>query len=258
MLDAALPGNIFIKLSLFLFVMKTIQDERFSMAIQQNLEGSPFYKYVQRVIDALKSEKVYFWGGAVRDPIINVLHGLDHEIRDFDLTVDDSEKSINFKKIFDGFEGMYYSRHGTPKWKPINGVEIDIGPFSAATVLRKNPELQVNMETILSSVDITTSAIAYDLEKKAVYSVEALEGIQKKEVNVLYEHGEEPAVIMCRLVLHGNKLGFEIGQRGKKFIAERYSPSQDAIIKRYLEYKKLEGLSPLVTGKLKRIQQKSC
>ena len=117
----------------------------FQRAIQQNLEESPFYEYVQRVIDVLKAEKikVYFWGGAVRDPI----------------------------------------------------------------------------------------------------------------VDVLYEYGEEPAVIMCRLILHGNKLGFEIGQKGRRFIIERYSSDQDGIIKKYLEYKKLEGLSSFVIGKLKRIQK---
>jgi len=237
--------------------MKTLQNERFSKAIQQNLEESPFYEYVQRVIDVLKAEKikVYFWGGAVRDPIVDVLYGLDYDTRDFDLIVDDSENKINFKKIFDGFEGMYYSRHGTPKWKPTNDIEIDVGPFSAATIYKRCPELPVNLETALMSVDITTSAIAYDLEKRTIYSVEALEGIQKREVDVLYEYGEEPAVIMCRLILHGNKLGFEIGQKGRRFIIERYSSDQDGIIKKYLEYKKLEGLSSFVIGKLKRIQK---
>jgi len=237
--------------------MKILQDERFSKAIQQNLEESPFFEYVQRVIDALKGEKVYFWGGAVRDPIVNVLYGLDYETRDFDLTINDSEKNMDFRKIFNGFEGVYYSRHGTPKWKPINGLEVDIGPFSAATIYRRQPKLPINLETALVSVDITTSAIAYDLKNKTIYSVEALEGIHKKEVNVLYEHGEEQAVIMCRLILHGNKLGFEIGQKGRKFIKERYSSNQDRNIKRYLEYKKLEGLSSFVIGRLKRIQQES-
>jgi tRNA nucleotidyltransferase/poly(A) polymerase len=237
--------------------MKILQDKRFSKAIQQNLEESPFFEYVQRVIDALKGEKVYFWGGAVRDPIVNVLYGLDYETRDFDLTINDSEKNMDFRKIFNGFEGVYYSRHGTPKWKPINGLEVDIGPFSAATIYRRQPKLPINLETALVSVDITTSAIAYDLKNKTIYSVEALEGIHKKEVNVLYEHGEEQAVIMCRLILHGNKLGFEIGQKGRKFIKERYSSNQDRNIKRYLEYKKLEGLSSFVIGRLKRIQQES-
>lgn len=237
--------------------MKILQDERFSRAIQQNLEESPFFEYVQRVIDALKGENVYFWGGAVRDPIVNVLYGLDYETRDFDLTIDDSEKEMDFRKIFNGFGGIYYSRHGTPKWKPINGLEVDIGPFSAATIYKRQPKLPRNLETALVSVDITTSAIAYDLEDGLIYSVEALEGIQKKEVDILYEHGEEQAVIMCRLILHGNKLDFEIGQKGRKFITERYSSNQDGNIKRYLEYKKLEGLSSFVIGRLKRIQQES-
>ncbi len=237
--------------------MNTLQDQRFSKAIEQNLEESPYYEHVFIVIDTLKAEKTYLWGGAVRDPIAKVLHGLKFKTRDFDLTVDDSKKKIDFKRIFDGFGGIYYSRHGTLKLKPVNGLEIDIGPFSAATIHKKHPELPISLETALVSCDITTSAIAYDLEKEAIYSIGALEGIQKREVDVLYEHGEEPAVIMCRLILHSNKLGFSIGKRGRKFIMERYSQNQEGIIRRYLEYKKSEVLSSFVIGKLKRIQQES-
>lgn len=78
--------------------------------------------------------------------------------------MDDSKERINFKKIFGGCQDMYYSRHGTPKWKPVSNLESDIGPFSAATIYRRKPELPINLEVALESVDITTSAIAYNMK----------------------------------------------------------------------------------------------
>lgn len=73
----------------------------------------------------------------------------------------------------------------------------------------------------------------------------------------MYEHGEEPNVIMCRLVLHGNKLRFNIGQKGINFIARRYSPKQDSYIRQYLEYKMLGASSSFVIETLERIQQEN-
>lgn len=238
-----------------LFIMRTIQDERLSKAIMENMTESPFFEYVERVLDVLKGHKVYLWGGAVRDPIVKELYTLNYETRDFDINVDDSKHELDFRRLFYGFEGMFYSRHGTPKWKPINGLEIDVGPFSAATVYKRQPLLPIDLETSLASVDISTSAIAYDLGTGTVYSEQAWEGIERKEVDVLHQYGEEPSVIMCRLVLHGHKLSFDVGQMGRKFVADNYSPAHDGYIRRYLAYKGKEGLSHLVFERLKHIQE---
>jgi tRNA nucleotidyltransferase/poly(A) polymerase len=223
-------------------------------AIKRNLEESPYHEYVARVLEILYGKTVYLWGGAVRDPIARELYGLDFETRDFDLTVDDSKERIDLRRLLKELEGVQYSRFGTPKWKPKKGLEIDVGPFSAGTIF-KRVNLPINLETTLISVDVTTSAIAYGLADETIYSVEALGDIKKKEVNVLNPYGEEPSALMCRLVLHADHLRFEIGEKGRAYISERYSPDLDEGIRRFLKYKGVKRLFPFVVRKLRQIQE---
>lgn len=236
--------------------VKISRDQRFVDAIQRNLEESPYSKYVEKVLEMLDGKVVYLWGGAVRDPIVRKLYGLNFETRDFDLTVDDSEERIDLRGLLKGLNGMDSSRFGTPKWRPIKELEIDIGPFSAATILKRK-NLPINIETALISCDVTTSAIAYGLKDKTIYSVKALEDIKKKEVNVLHPYGEGPSALMCRLVLQANHLGFEIGKKGKSYIAKRYSPDLDEHIRRFLEYKGAKKLFPSVVRRLRHIQEET-
>jgi tRNA nucleotidyltransferase/poly(A) polymerase len=225
-------------------------------AIKKNLEGSPYHEYVARVLEILYGKTIYLWGGAVRDPIARELYGLKFETRDFDLTVDDSKERINLTGLLKGLEGIHYSRFGTPKWKPTEGLEIDVGPFSAGTIFKKQ-NLPINLENTLISVDVTTSAIAYGLVDETIYSVKGLDDIRKREVNVLNPYGENPSALMCRLVLHANHLRFEIGKEGRIYIAERYSPDLDNDIRKFLEYKKAQHLFAFVLNKLKQIQEDS-
>jgi len=230
------------------------RDRRLIDAIQRNLEKSPYSKYLERVLEILEGEVVYLWGGAVRDPIVRELHGLNSETRDFDFTVDDSKERIDLRMLLKGLDGMTESRFGTPKWRPAEGLEIDIGPFSAGTIF-KIKNLPVNLENVLMSVDVTTSAIAYGLKDKTIYSVKALEDIKKREVNVLNPYGEDPSALMCRLVLQSYRLKFEIGKKGRLYIVEKYSPDLDGCIKSFLEYKGAKQLFSSVVWRLRQIQE---
>lgn len=84
-----------------------------------------------------------------------------------------------------------------------------------------------------------------------------MEGIKKKEVNVLHPYGEDPSALMCRLFLQANHLSFEIGKKGRSYIAERYSPDLDGRIRRFLEYKGVRRLFPFVVRRLRHIQEET-
>ena len=52
-------------------------------------------------------------------------------------------------------------------------------------------------------------------------------------------------------------LGFEIGKKGKSYIAKRYSPDLDEHIRRFLEYKGAKKLFPFVVKRLRHIQEET-
>jgi len=226
--------------------------------VSENLAGSRYHSYVNRVVnDVLREYSSYLWGGAVRDPIVRAKYGQNDETRDFDILVDDSQDRIDFKKLLQGLGDIFYTRLGSPKWRPENGLEIDIVPFSNATRLRNGEQLPVSLNTALRSCEFTTSAIAYGLQDRTVYSYGALEGIGKREIDLLYPDGEEAHILMCKLVLQTERLGFERGPKATRLIVEGYSPDLDTRIKRYMEYKGLEAKFEHVVEELSGIKARA-
>ena len=228
--------------------------------VSKNLAGSKYNSYVNSVINGvLGGYPSYLWGGAVRDPIVRAIYGYgqNDETRDFDILVDDSQGGIDLRKLLQGLGDIFYTRLGSPKWRPEDGLEIDIVPFSNATILRNGEQLPISLDTALQSCEFTTSAIAYGLQDRTVYSCGALEGIDKQEIDLLYPDGEEPHILMCKVVLQTARLGFKRGPKATRLIEEGYSPDLDTRIKRYMEYKGLEAKFEYVVGELMEIKARS-
>jgi hypothetical protein len=226
--------------------------------VSENLAGSRYHSYVNHVVNEVLGEyPSYLWGGAVRDPIVRAKYGRNGETKDFDILVDDSQGRIDFRKVLKSLGDIFYTRLGSPKWRPENGLEIDIAPFSNATRLRNGEQLPISLDTALQSCEFTTSAIAYGLQDRAVYSCGALEGIDKQEIDLLYPEGEEAHILMCRVVLQSERLGFERGQKATGLIVEGYSPNLDNHIRRYMDYKGLEAKFEHVVEQLRQIKARA-
>lgn len=231
------------------------KNEELIRPISENLSKNRYKSHIDQIVnEVLREYPTYFWGGAVRDPLVKAKYGRNGETRDFDILVDDSQGKIDFKKLLKEFKDVFYTRLGSPKWRPQEGLEIDIVPFSSATNLRNGEKLPISLKTALQSCDFTTSAIAYDLKQKVLYSYGALEGIEKEEIDLLYSKGDETHILMCRALILAERLKFRKGPGIIKFITEKYTPSLDNHIKIYMEYKKLESKSDQIIEELRNIQ----
>jgi hypothetical protein len=232
------------------------QNTELISAVESNLEESRFYEYVNNVLSRiLQYHDAYLWGGSVRDPIVKSMYGNGNipETRDFDILVNDSEGKIDFKKLLGGFGDIYQTRFMSSKLRPANGLEIDIAPFSNSSRLLNGEKLPISLETVLTGCEFTSSAIAYGLRDRTIYSNCAMESIKSKEIELLYAY-EAPYILMSRLVLHVRRLNFTIGERARKLIVDNYSPNSDQSIKEYLEYKKLQDDFLFVIERLKEIK----
>ena len=235
--------------------ISVLNNSEFVDAVEDNLENSVYRDYVGIIIDKISSlgqYPVYLWGGFVRNPIIKVVHGRDCVSRDIDIIVDDTT-GIELKAVMDGLSDVYCNRFGCPKWRPENGLEVDVSRFSNASRLRNGEDLPVSLTTSLDSCEFTTGAIAFGFHDRTVYDNGVLEVIQKEEIDLLYEKGEESHVLMCRIVLQSDELGFRIGKRGKKLIYEKYNPDFDPHIRRYMEYKGIEDRYQFVIESLRKL-----
>jgi hypothetical protein len=219
-------------------------------AVKNNFENSSYYKYVSKIFEIFKDYPIFLWGGAVRGPIVRQKYGRNGETKDFDIIIDDSENVVDLQKRMSGLTDVYFNRFEVPKWRPSDGLEIDVSRFSNASRLRNGESLPVSLSTTLESCDFTTSAIAYQVGSNKIYGNGALEGIEKKEIDLVYSQGDEPHILMCRAMLHKEKLGFGLGPKIKQFIQDNYSVETNEHIKRYLQYKQLQDKYDLVVGKL--------
>jgi len=231
-------------------------DPQLINSIEKDLRESEYWIYLEKIInDIFKEYHCYVWGGAVRDSIVGLNYNKNLPIKDLDILIDDSKKCVDFKESLQGLEGIFYTRFGSPKWKPIKGIEIDIVTFSNATMMRNKKNLSASLDVVLQSCDFTTSAIIYDPKEKVVHSCGAIEGIDKQEVDILYSEGDEMYVLLCRAILQAERLEFQKGPRAMQPIKEKYSSDMDDHIKKYMEYKGLEKKFDYVIQELKKIKE---
>ena len=220
--------------------MKEINNKKFNKRIIKNLDN--LKENVKNDFNKINScfDKKYILGGFVRDSILQVLYEYNFPLNDLDISIE--SKDFDFK--IKNFPKNKFSRFGGLKLEYSN-FEIDVFDLENIFFLKENPCIKKNLENVLKSCDLTTSALAYDLAENKIYSFRAIEDIYKKEINVSNDNGEIVPTL-CRLILHSDKMNFKIGKTGINYIKKNYSPEKDKEIKDFLEYKNIPHLFSLV------------
>lgn len=68
------------------------------------------------ILSRLELENVYLIGGAVRDPIVNLIYGKDLKVSDYDFFVDDRHNTLDFMKTVSDYDNVIFTRFGSPKF----------------------------------------------------------------------------------------------------------------------------------------------
>ena len=180
----------------------------------------------------LRGREIYIVGGAVRDPLVKLAHGSALITPDIDILVNDMD-GFDVEKALGVTGRNYVNSFGSIRWKPNPQLTVDVIPFSKMNAARSG---EPSLELFLQTCDLTTSAVAYDPRAHILYDLAAVQGINKREVDVM-GGGDRPSISMAKLVLHADKLSFDIGPKGRMLIKLCYEPRMDEEIGRYLENK---------------------
>jgi hypothetical protein len=233
--------------------MEILDSPKFSESILKNLERmdkKPRKDYEK--IKKLFPENLCILGGYVRDSILNTINGYNFPINDLDIIAFDN----NFKKKISCFPKKSMSRFGGLKLKYSDGkTNFSTDIFSTGNILylNQNPHLEKNMKNILDGIDLTTSAFAYGICENKIYChASGLRDISRREINILNDNSIIPSTL-SRLIIHTDKLKFKIGEAGKNYIKRNYNPEIDVDIIKFLEYKEVPYLFPLVKEGLESI-----
>src|SRR4030043_360726 len=94
-----------------------------------------------------------------------------------------------------------------------------------------------------------------DLEGLTLNNFSSPKWKPEKGIEINYVKGLSLNMLLGRLVLHSEKLGFSLGPKAKKLIAEKYTPQLDERIKYYLDYKEMPEKYDFVIKKLREIKK---
>lgn len=248
-------------------ILSIVDNPEYVEAARLNMLFAP--AEVQYVInEKLRGLNCFFWGGAVREPVYHAMYNGDHEKKswktiDWDILVDDStqKEPLDLDAMFReelAAGKCKHNRYDTIKWKPVQGLEIDVSRFSNANMVRRKETQERSLRISLASCDFNTGAIAYGVRDGKLYDGGAMEGLRMRTVELHYAD-DDPHIIMARLVMHTNDMGFAIGQNATAFIRHRYTegtfPAIDEDILKYLRAKSEEKASRYIeiVSRLKEI-----
>ncbi len=235
-----------------------VKDTRLIKAVKDGLRALPAWECRRKVLNNLEDYKVYLYGGALRDLMTNNINGSEIIINDFDWLVDDNENPRSVAKLLKGAEGLTRNRFGNVKLVMNNFAEMDIIPFSTTYLNLSQeatpPSQPITIENILLESDFTPNSVAYSLNERVLYDYKAIHAIKSK-VFELINPKDYDYVVLAKIILQSDKLGFSLGPKAQAFIEDKYSPRLDKDIKEYLEYKNKSENYSRVISRLREIQQ---
>jgi hypothetical protein len=229
--------------------IKIIPRPEYIEAVMQNVARAPA-EVKQIISDRLRGFECYLWGGAVREPVYHSMYngndGNQWRTLDWDLLVDDSDQDepLDLDPFFreELRSGTCsHNRYGTIKWKPRDGLEIDVSRFSNANMIRRSETSERSIVVCLASCDFNTGSIAYGIQTGILYEDGAMDGLRNRVVDLKYAD-DEPHILMARLIMHSKDMRFAIGPAGIALITNHYThENAQGLNKKIFEYLHRKG-----------------
>jgi len=168
------------------------------------------------------------------------LYDYSFPTNDLDILISD----WNFDKKVKSLGKMDSPRFGGLKFEYEN-FSMDVFGLKNIFFLNKNPSLEKSLENVLEGCDISTSAIAYNLENRIFFGRRAMKDISSRKIDLLNDYLEVGPTI-ARLILHADKMNFSFGNNALNYLKRNYDEEVFAKVKDWLEYKEKFHLYPLI------------
>jgi len=233
------------------------RDELVDIVRNLVLEG-PAAGYMKHLVDEkLAGFPVYLRGGAVRDAFVRAGYGRELEINDYDIVYDDVDNPTAAVDLFNRTKGVYPKSHGNvfwrPEWMPGDETTIDVIALSSYGFNHEGSSNAQRIRPVLEAADLTTSSAAYSFSDDVIYDNLFLPHFMLREVELQNEVDYSARHLMTRMVLHSEKLGFKIGEKGIDYILRNYGTGMNLPILGYLDERGMAYEYDGVIGKLKEI-----
>ena len=190
-------------------------------AVQAFLEGADVKPNFDRLRECLPPKAdIFMAGGAIRNIIINIIHGNAPPTRDIDLFIGGVEKDYPLEKDLAG-ENIQKTDLGGLRWYPSSsGYAYDISMLPKFIIIEKY-RLAPTMNTLLTSIDFTVNAVIFDVVRKKLYEQGCLSSIKKRIIEFNTQRFASKLILAYRIILIRHKTDFLLSQRVFAYVKNR-------------------------------------
>lgn len=174
--------------------------------------------YLQHCIPA--GARLFVAGGAIRNLLIQTIHGSAPKTQDIDLFIGDLRPDVSLECALDGQQRDLTELCGV-RWHPESStLAFDICRLSDFLIIHKY-KLAPSLENLLQTLDFTINAVVFDVGARQLYENGCLAAIRDRQLDFNTTYKMNKRLLAYRILLIRFKTGFILANRVFNFLKYR-------------------------------------
>ena len=198
--------------------MAAVTDKAIVLAVERFFQRPEIHGSLEYLSDRLPaSADIVVAGGAIRNVIIDVVHGNAPPTRDIDLFIGGLDPDFRLSDALEDQAVEPTALKGL-RWYPVSsGLAFDLCLLPDFLVIDAC-HLEPTMDNLLSGIDFTVNAIVYDCRRKTLVEKGCTAAVRNRVIDFNSSFIPDKRLIAYRILLISHKTGFILSQRVFQFI----------------------------------------
>lgn len=229
-------------------IIARLTDARFVQAVARFFQDPEIRDNLAFLAHRLPdSAEIFVAGGALRNIIIEVLHGKSPPTRDIDLFIGGLDRSFSLPKILEGQAAEPTDLKGMRWYPATSGMVYDLCLLPDFLVIEAY-HLDPTLKNLLDSVDFTINAIVYDLRRQKLIEKGCTAAVRQRLIDFNSRLIPDKRLIAYRILLMAHKTGFDLALPVFQFVKQRLELETLNDLKRLLRAKTGGATAAAVMG----------
>jgi len=191
-------------------------------------------------------------GGAIRNLIIELIHGSAPATRDIDVFIAEVDKNFPLAERM-AVENIGPTELGGWSWQPAGcRYAFDLCLLPNFVIIAKY-DLAPSLENLLKSVDFTVNAVAYDVAGRRIFERHCISDISRRVIEFNTRRMASKLLHAYRILLVRHKTGFRLSERVFSFVRGQLDVDTLRSLKQLLSSKQGEQTTRMILSEYDRI-----
>ncbi len=228
--------------------MAAVTDKAIVLAVERFFQRPEIHDNLEYLSRCLPdSAEIVVAGGAIRNVIIDVLHGHAPPTRDIDLFIGGLDPDFCLAEALEDQAVEPTALKGL-RWYPVSsGLAFDLCLLPDFVVI-ETYHLEPTMDNLLSGIDFTVNAILYNCRKKTLVEKGCTAAVRDRVIDFNSSLIPDKRLIAYRILLIGHKTGFNFSERVFQFIKMRLELATLTHIKKLFRAKMGQRMATAIMG----------